>query len=125
MVRSVNHTCTWRNSSKPCSTSATTLTGLPRAPKPAPVSTTFNLGPADEGIPLRTLVNCLLDALGSGAAVHYQGGDRGWAGDIPRYSYSTARINRLGWRARMSSLEAVQLACSELARQSRLAESRP
>ncbi len=91
---------------------------------------TFNLGPSDEGIPLRTLVNCLLGALGSNAAVHYQGGDRGWPGDIPRYSYSTARVNRLGWHARMSSLEAVQLACAELARaqaagRTRLAEFQP
>lgn len=99
-----------------------------RAPKLSTTGSrlhTYNLGPADEGIPLRSLVNCLLDALNSSAAVRYQGGDRGWLGDIPRYSYSTARVNRLGWRARMSSLEAVQLACSELARQSRLAESRP
>ena len=44
----------------------------------------------------------------------YSGGDRGWPGDIPQVRLEVGRINRLGWRAGMSSDEAVERACEEI-----------
>jgi len=40
----------------------------------------------------------------------YTGGDRGWVGDVPRFSYSLSKIHSLGWKASRTSDEAVRLA---------------
>jgi nucleoside-diphosphate-sugar epimerase len=37
----------------------------------------------------------------------YSGGAGGWPGDVPRFVLDPARINRLGWRARRTSEQAV------------------
>ena len=41
---------------------------------------------------------------------NYTGGDRGWVGDVPRFNYDISKINRLGWKAKRTSDEAVELA---------------
>jgi UDP-glucose 4-epimerase len=40
----------------------------------------------------------------------YTGGVRGWKGDVPYFQLDAGRINRLGWKATMSSDEAVRKA---------------
>jgi UDP-glucose 4-epimerase len=40
----------------------------------------------------------------------YTGGDRGWIGDVPKFSYQLDKIHALGWRAKASSDEAIRLA---------------
>jgi UDP-glucose 4-epimerase len=44
----------------------------------------------------------------------YTGGDRGWLGDVPRVIYDMGKMNRLGWRTRYSSSEAVRIATRRL-----------
>jgi len=44
----------------------------------------------------------------------YTGGKRGWKGDVPRFQLDVAKINRLGWRAPLSSDEAVRKAIKEI-----------
>jgi UDP-glucose 4-epimerase len=41
------------------------------------------------------------------ARLEYGEGSRGWPGDVPRFSYDTAKIRSLGWQPRRSSNEAV------------------
>jgi UDP-glucose 4-epimerase len=43
----------------------------------------------------------------------YTGGSRGWKGDVPVVRLNTDRINTLGWKPKLSSLEAVQRAVKE------------
>lgn len=38
----------------------------------------------------------------------YTGGRGGWKGDVPEFRYSTDKINKMGWRARYTSDEAVR-----------------
>ena len=40
----------------------------------------------------------------------YTGGEGGWPGDVPRFLLDVTRINRLGWRARHTSEQAVAMA---------------
>jgi UDP-glucose 4-epimerase len=42
------------------------------------------------------------------AAIEYGKESRGWPGDVPRFSYDTAKIRALGWKPRMSSTDAVR-----------------
>ncbi len=44
----------------------------------------------------------------------YQGTDRGWAGDIPRYECNISKIEALGWTPPRTSEEAVKLTLSKI-----------
>ena len=45
----------------------------------------------------------------------HTGGSRGWPGDVPQVRLDCSRMERLGWRARLTSNQAVERACHELA----------
>jgi UDP-glucose 4-epimerase len=44
------------------------------------------------------------------AEISYTGGDRGWVGDVPKFSYDVSAIRDLGWEPTMTSDEAVRRA---------------
>jgi len=48
------------------------------------------------------------------AQIEYGGGDRGWPGDVPRFSYDTQRLLDLGWKPQRSSTAAVELAVERI-----------
>lgn len=43
----------------------------------------------------------------------YTGGESGWLGDVPRFNYSTKKVESKGWKAKLSSNEAVKKAIEE------------
>ena len=45
----------------------------------------------------------------------HSGGSRGWPGDVPQVRLDCSKMERLGWRARLTSSQAVERACHELA----------
>ena len=45
----------------------------------------------------------------AGTRIVYSGGARGWPGDVPRFSYNTAKLRGLGWSPRQDSNAAVRL----------------
>ena len=49
----------------------------------------------------------------AGVAYRYTGCDRGWKGDVPVVRIDTTKINRLGWKPRHSTAQAVELAIRE------------
>jgi UDP-glucose 4-epimerase len=51
----------------------------------------------------------------------YAGGEGGWLGDVPRFLLDVTAINRLGWRAKMSSNQAVDIAISDILKERRTA----
>lgn len=52
-----------------------------------------------------------------GVRFEYTGGERGWAGDVPRMQLSVDRMAALGWRPRHTSEDAVRLAAQWIARE--------
>ena len=44
----------------------------------------------------------------------YTGGRKGWKGDVPKVRIDTAKIKRLGWRARFTSREAIKKSIQDL-----------
>lgn len=46
--------------------------------------------------------------------VEFTGGDRGWAGDVPRFRYDTARLQALGWHPQRHSTDAVRHAVTRI-----------
>jgi UDP-glucose 4-epimerase len=38
----------------------------------------------------------------------YTGGNRGWPGDVPQVRYDTSKMEKLGWKPKYTSNEAVR-----------------
>lgn len=47
--------------------------------------------------------------------LEYTGSDRGWKGDVPRFSYDLSAITKLGWKSSMDSTKVVERAAKEIA----------
>ena len=70
----------------------------------------LNLGCNDQ-LAVNRIAEMVVEAMGLGAvAFEYTGGEGGWPGDVPRFTLDVAAINRLGWKARHTSEQAVALA---------------
>lgn len=46
--------------------------------------------------------------------LEYTGGERGWPGDVPQVRFDTSRLERLGWKAKYTSSEAVLKAIRDI-----------
>jgi len=47
----------------------------------------------------------------------YTGGQRGWKGDVPQVRLDAKKINKLGWRAKLTSDQAVKVGVKDLLKQ--------
>jgi UDP-glucose 4-epimerase len=75
----------------------------------------FNLG-SPGATSVTRIAEMLLETMGlSGVELAYTGGERGWVGDVPQVRLDCRKFENLGWKARMSSDDAVKLATQELA----------
>lgn len=74
----------------------------------------FNIGPEDEGVTVRRIAEEVVRVAAPGATIRYTGGNKGWVGDVPRFSYSTGKLQKLGWTPGSSSLGAIQSAVESL-----------
>jgi len=84
----------------------------------------FNLGCAT-ATDVTTIAQMLIKELGlERVKFKYTGGDRGWPGDVPQVRYNTDRINKLGWKARYTSDEAVLKGIREICSDMQLAKGR-
>ena len=52
-----------------------------------------------------------------GATIRYGSGNKGWVGDVPRFRYSVAKLQALGWTPQLGSEAAVKLAIEQIALQ--------
>jgi UDP-glucose 4-epimerase len=70
----------------------------------------FNLG-CDDSLSVTRIAGMVAGAMGlTDVQYEYTGGEGGWRGDVPRFRLDVGAVNRLGWRARYNSEEAVALA---------------
>lgn len=51
---------------------------------------------------------------GPDTKIVYAGGDRGWAGDVPRFRYDISKLQALGWQPRHHSTKAVRFAVERI-----------
>lgn len=77
----------------------------------------FNIGAMDDGVFVKQIAEETTKVVSPEAKINYQKTDRGWVGDVPRFYYSVEKLKNLGWSPKMSSLEAIQKAVSEIALQ--------
>jgi UDP-glucose 4-epimerase len=74
------------------------------APEPLAV---YNIG-CNDSLSVNRIAQMVEEAMGLRHVRHeYTGTEGGWPGDVPRFILDPAKINRLGWRARHNSEQAV------------------
>lgn len=77
----------------------------------------YNLG-VEGQTAVADIARMVIEAMGLHARIRYTGGDRGWVGDVPRFAYKLDKIHKLGWKASMSSDQAVRAAIADILEQS-------
>ena len=77
----------------------------------------FTLG-CDSSTDVTTIANMVVEEMDlKNVKFKYTGGDRGWPGDVPQVRFNCEKINKLGWKARYTSDEAVRLAVKALVKE--------
>jgi UDP-glucose 4-epimerase len=67
----------------------------------------YNLG-CDDSLSVDRIAELLVREMGlSDVQFTYTGGEGGWPGDVPRFCLDVTAVNRLGWKADLTSEEAV------------------
>ena len=67
----------------------------------------FNLG-VESRTTVTRMAEMVIEEMKLDASIRYTGGDKGWVGDVPQFSYSLDKIHELGWNANYSSDDAVR-----------------
>jgi UDP-glucose 4-epimerase len=73
----------------------------------------FNIG-VNSHTKVKDIAKMVLEETGQIREIRYTGGKTGWIGDVPFFFYNLDKINKLGWKARYSSDEAVKTAIKEI-----------
>jgi UDP-glucose 4-epimerase len=74
----------------------------------------FNLGNSDV-TRVTTIAQMLVESMRlANVKLKYTGGERGWPGDVPQVRLDTSRMEKLGWKPKYNSDEAVRLAIKEI-----------
>lgn len=69
----------------------------------------YNISVESKGTTVTHIAEIVVDVLGlNNVKFNYTGGDRGWKGDVPRFSYNIAKVLATGWRPQHTSDEAVR-----------------
>ena len=73
----------------------------------------FNIGGIDT-INVSEIALIVVQNIGLGSTILYTGGDRGWKGDVPKFSYDIKKILATNWTPKFNSREAVDLTVKSL-----------
>jgi len=77
----------------------------------------INIGPVDEGVYVRWIADQVVKRVAPAATIRFGSGNRGWVGDVPKFHYSTEKLQGLGWKPQLGSETAVLRAIDEIATQ--------
>lgn len=75
---------------------------------------TVNLGYGDNGIKVKKIVKLFNEYFNLSKDIKYQKKLRGWDGDIPKYSYSTKKLKKLGYTFKKDSLNSLKTCLSNI-----------
>lgn len=77
----------------------------------------YNISVLSKGTTVTHIAEIVVDVLGlSGVEFKYTGGDRGWKGDVPRFSYDISKVLSTGWKPKHTSDEAVRQTVIDVAK---------
>ncbi len=76
-----------------------------------------NIGPIDDGVTVRSIAEWVVKRVSPDATIKYGEGNKGWVGDVSKFSYSTKHLQSYGWAPKLDSAGAVTRAIDEIALQ--------
>lgn len=69
----------------------------------------------DDYITVNMIAKIVINEMGlNSVEIKHTGGDRGWKGDVPVVRFDLNKIHMIGWKARLSSTEAVKKSIKEI-----------
>ncbi len=69
----------------------------------------YNISVTSPGTTVTRIAEIVVEELGlKNVKFNYTGGDRGWKGDVPRFSYNISKVLATGWSPKHTSDEAVR-----------------
>ena len=77
----------------------------------------YNVGADDEGVTVRFIAEQVVARVAPDARITFGQGNKGWVGDVPKFTYSIAKLSKLGWRPHLGSAQAIRRAVGEIAQQ--------
>ena len=77
----------------------------------------FNIGPADEGVAVLSLVRMVVERAAPSARLRFAARNRGWVGDVPNFRYSIDKLKQLGRAPAQNSAKAIRRAVEEICRE--------
>jgi UDP-glucose 4-epimerase len=69
----------------------------------------YNVG-VESSTKVKDIAKIVLEEMNADRTIRFTGGNRGWVGDVPFFTYSLKKIHHLGWKAKYTSDEALRLA---------------
>ncbi len=76
-----------------------------------------NIGPVDQGVTVRWIAEQVVLRVNPLATIEFGQGNKGWVGDVPKFNYSTERLQSYGWTPALGSAAAITRAINEIALQ--------
>lgn len=76
-----------------------------------------NIGPVDEGVTVKWIAEQVVKRVSPNAEIVYGSGNKGWIGDVPKFNYSTDKLQSYGWKPKLGSDGAITRAVDEIATQ--------
>jgi UDP-glucose 4-epimerase len=77
----------------------------------------FNIGANDDGVTVRYIAEQVVGTVSPSASISYGRGNKGWVGDVPKFSLSVDKLHNLGWKPKLESAQAVARAVKQIAEQ--------
>jgi UDP-glucose 4-epimerase len=74
----------------------------------------FNIGTDDEGASVKFIAEEVRNVVSPTASITYGDGNKGWIGDVPKFTYSIDKLRSLGWSPKLNSLESVRKAIYQI-----------
>jgi UDP-glucose 4-epimerase len=76
-----------------------------------------NIGPVDEGVTVSWIAEQVVNRINPNSIIIFGNGNKGWVGDVPKFNYSTEKLQSFGWSPKLGSEDAVLRAINEIANQ--------
>jgi UDP-glucose 4-epimerase len=73
----------------------------------------YNVAGVDR-IKVKVIASIVLEEAKQVRKIRYTGGDRGWMGDVPKFSYNQEKLFATGWKPQYTSEQAIRKAVSDI-----------
>lgn len=77
----------------------------------------FNIGADDQGVTVKFIAEETVKLVSPNAVIEYGDENRGWVGDVPKFTYSIDKLKSLGWSSKLGSEEAIKKVLKQIALQ--------